>query len=1107
MDSATSLRSSNHDDTSEPLSFWSNRTAHTSSSAIPSSRGLGNDVHPLVPMEAILSAEASSMERLKSNSDNFQLDPFSSDDDGMDLGTFTGPRLPLFFADLVAARAAPRTSAAAGRFSETRARREMKRAPAAPPRTNPPHALLLYSTEYPGTESSLQNQPPVTVSTTRYLPLVPTPPRKGSNSTNYRIQTSHQQRIDTCDLVAPCCAQWLSGEMPVELFETITQHLSRDDIKSMRLVNKEFERGVSNSLFKTVVVPFNTELYHMIEQDKSAKRDFKGKRRADDPNNTFIDLERGSLQWKNAMEDKEDKVYRGHGLRVFEGFGNHIRRFGMSFEIREDALHDPPLKKVLDHLESYFGSYQWPSQEYTRFDKLAGLEKTADETSLMKLAFSHLQSVNQLALSMDSGLGWMTGPDKSMRSRILQRAPHIFGCSHAAVDAQQQERARLWESLETAYRNAGALDELKEGYLKRAKLQSALPDLQGLTGTPYSQPGLWSRVDSDVPTYVARSSCMEEQTEVLPTGVLYVQPQETELLSNGGLSPLQQGSKETSSTALAKPAFSPSALDKHQKEWLLEAEWAQRAFLMSYMLAVVDNSNIFNRVTVLNLARISSRLVPIFQRNDFWDALPHLTDVTLGVIPDWRTVERDEAGFVETRDIQPSKALDISYRFLQQQIGPRSSIKKLKFGWAAGGEHAEGMHARNQHLLPAPVNLLPRTVQPLQQDNTIIKLPHVEHLTLSNCWITPTTLVNLVNSLEKASLKTITFDSVSLTAHPRYLAANANQNAAAGAAAAAIVAQAGFQPIPHPPPAAVVQPVLPPAAAQQFGTLFWQGPPAGVPHGPWANTMLQQMQWMMTQNGIQHHQLGQMWSNHPAGMTLGQMAQALGQIANGGLQAGTQSVAGAPFGGMAGIAPPTGLDAQMPLAPLQMGNLVPPLNVGPVMGAGATANNQAVVNEQWYEGHRHGSWVDVLDAVSPGKTLGLFKPRGDFDPPLGPRDTKLVKMEFISCGYAQLHGAPFDQSRIEDPADTYFTTAYFIRRRAMLAPFMLSTSDRYLGRIVQHIPEREQHALMFAWDMRIGWQDEKMAEEPEYDGCQPGGTGRFSGIVTKDMAINLPCQD
>lgn len=1099
---ATTSRSSHQSRASETLTAWSNRMVRASGSILSPFCGSGseNNLQPLIPMDAILSPETEtpSMDRSRSDLEPYVVESFDLNEHMMDLNDITTSR---FLLSNLLARGSPRSRAAAGRH-----RLERNRAASATP-VKPPHALLMYTTERSDSEISLYNQPLVSASATRYLPLVPAPPRIGNDSTKYRIQPSHQQRMDQVSVAAPCRAQWLPGEMPVELFESITQHLSRDDIKSMRLVNKEFERGVSNSLFRTVVVPFNTELYDMIEQDNSAKRDFKGKRRADDPNNTFVDIERGSLQWKNAMEDKEDKVYRGHGLRVFEGFGNHIRRFGMSFEIKEDALHDPPFKKVLDHLQSYFGSYQWPSQEYTRFDKLAGLEKTADETSLMKLAFSHLKSVNSLALSMDSGLGWMTGPDKSMRSQILQRAPHVFGCSHAAVDTHQQERAHLWESLERAYRNADALDELKQGYLKRGELQSTIANLEGLAGTIYNQPGLWSGVDTGVITDVASSSCTEEQTEVSPTGVLYVQSQESETSPYDSSLPPDCASKEIEKRSLVKPTFNPAALDKHQKEWLLEAEWAQRAFLMSYMLAVVDNNNIFSRITVLNLARISSRLVPLFQRDDFWDALPYLADVTLGVIPDWRTVERDEAGFVETREINPSKAHDVSYTFIQQQLGPRSSIKKLKFGWTAGGEHAEGTFARNHHILPAPVNALPHSVQSLENDDTIISLPYVEHLVLSNCWITPTSLVNLVKSLEKASLQTITLDSVSLTAHPRNLLANANananlnqnqnQHALFAAAVGAMVAQAGLPAAPL--PAAAAQPVVPPAAAQNFGHLFWQGPPAGVPHGPWASTMLHQMHWMMTQNGIQYNQLGQMWSNHPAGMTLGQMAQALGQIAAGGLQAGMQAVggiqpfAGAPPGGIGGLAPPAGLGAQNPFLQLP----------APVMGAGPIANSQVIDNgnQQWYEGHRAGSWVDVLNALSPGKSLELFRTRDEFDPPVEPRDTHLVKIELVSCGYAQLQQAPFDQSMLEEPAGHHTFSPYFHRRRTILAPYMLSTIDRYLGHIVQHMSEREQYALMFAWDMRLGWQDEKMAEEPEYDGYLPGGTGRFSGTVTNDMTV------
>ena len=67
---------------------------------------------------------------------------------------------------------------------------------------------------------------------------------------------------------APSRATWPLNELPVELFDLITTHLARDDVKSMRLVNQEFEQKVSRSLFHTSVVPFNTEIYDMIDEDR-----------------------------------------------------------------------------------------------------------------------------------------------------------------------------------------------------------------------------------------------------------------------------------------------------------------------------------------------------------------------------------------------------------------------------------------------------------------------------------------------------------------------------------------------------------------------------------------------------------------------------------------------------------------------------------------------------------------------------------------------------------------------------------------------------------------------------------------------------------------------
>ncbi|KAH0401852.1 hypothetical protein KCU89_g3740, partial [Aureobasidium melanogenum] len=905
--------------------------------------------------------------------------------------------------------------------------------------------------------------------TLRFLPFIPVSQKRKNKSKNKRfmIQPSHKQRIDASQLTARR-AQWVPGEFPVELFELINQYLSRDDIKSMRLVSKEFERGVSGSLFDTVVVPFNTELYEMIEQ-KVAKRDLKGKRRADDPINNFVDLEPGSLHWKNALEDTDDKVYRGHGLKVFEGFGHHIRRFGMSFEIKEDALQNPPQKNRLDSHESYFGSYEWPSKEYTRYELLAGLERTADETSQMKLAFSHLSVVQQLALSMDSGLGWMNGPDKSLRSMILQQPSPLFGCSHGIVDAQQQERIRLWEAIESAHDRLGALEDLKEGCLERVNLDENFFYRPPFSATPYASPASWATTPAQPITTVVPGVADSDGHDAPETGVLYISPSDAQDQSIYSI----EAQRREFSRRLEK--FSPSSLGVHQKEWLLEAEWAQRAFLTTYMLGVVDNSSVFGKVSVLNF-RVSSHLVPLLSRHDFWTALPKLQEVTLAVVPGWRTVERDEAGIVETKDVDPSVAVEKTYNLLQDFIGVRPNVTKLNFSWAAGGEHAEGIFARNHHVLPAPVTTIARSTTLAMKDDDLINLPHIKDLTFSNCWFTPISIVAMVKKLRKESLKKIKFDSVSLTAMPRAAnvgvnpinQANPNQNMFAPQA---------------PGPGALM---LGGHFAAQFGAQVWQGPPAGVPVQQWAQTMLQNLNALTQQQGVALYQVPQIWTNHPMGMTMQQIHAMLTGIAASNNQGNLpmaqpgmlyqhpqqqQQAGAAP---VPQIFPPAVLPPPPPHPPA--GWLLPQQPA--VQAAPAPPPS----NRPWYEGHRTGSWVNVIDKISPGPRLEMYSARDEFEPAPERRKKGLVSAEFKSCGYVQLRSPTFgDQSNIEAPA-SYRMSRHFIRRQSLLSPYMLTTQDKLLGTIVQYMSEHETDALHHAWGMTMGWGDAKLAEEAEYDG-------------------------
>jgi hypothetical protein len=151
----------------------------------------------------------------------------------------------------------------------------------------------------------------------------------------------------------PC---WM---LPVELVEMIARYLDRDDIKSLRLVSRELNQNVSQALFRTAVVPFNTEIYGMLGREPGM--DVKGKKKAGTSN--FI--------WKNA---NGDDVYNGHGMDVFRGFGAHIIRYGMSFEVSEISLAKPPVKTLTERHESFWGAFEWPFVEYRRFEDVAGLE-------------------------------------------------------------------------------------------------------------------------------------------------------------------------------------------------------------------------------------------------------------------------------------------------------------------------------------------------------------------------------------------------------------------------------------------------------------------------------------------------------------------------------------------------------------------------------------------------------------------------------------------------------------------------------------------------------------------------------------------------------------
>ena len=829
---------------------------------------------------------------------------------------------------------------------------------------------------------------------------------------------------------------WPKIGLPVELFDLITEYLSRDDVKSMRLVSREFEQKVSRSLFHTSVVPFNTELYDMIDDDKKPNSFMsrppdpggKGKGRAMSPPATSLlsQLDAKSLQWQNAREDRDGKVYKGHGLRVFRGFGPYIKRFGMSFEVSEKQMSQPLSKKELDHVVSYHGSYDWPTQQYARFANLAGLENTADETSRMKAAFANLEIVQELALSLDSGLGWLGGPDKSVRARIFHRPSAVFGTAYDVPDRTSQQAAEFWTALQQSQWAFDRRASLREISLESVPLPGLLEDVTGLCSTAYSDPSNWAALPE------SKLSSPDQQPYLQSPGVVYTTNRIDE-----------PGQHKTGRTSLV-----PSILQKEQMEWLLEMRWAQQAFLESYMLAVIDNQPIFSRVTTLNLAKISSRFLTMLSRSYFWDALECLSDVTLLVKPDWRSVEKDDAGVVTAKSEYPSHAArSFHNEILRDRIALRSSIKKLTIGWVGGGEHAEGMYARNTNIMPAPITQIEHCTANSINFGLVFK--HIEHLTLVNCWISPPSLEGLVSSHAGHALKKLTLDSVSLTAHPK------------------------FPPHPQQPPGGqLFQQVGNIMHMNGFGQLnggampVMPAPPNLVGLNPQQMAMVQQQWQMHFQQMQQMFQANQVMPNALAGNNQAPLMPVFAQ-------------APAPGGN---IAPQ---QLHLPAANNQQNNHMPLLH--------------------WTAGHREGSWPEILDKISPGPIFTDYLPTpAAWEEPFPPHpETNLRTIELKSCGYVRLpRHLGFDQLSLDpDNIGHVPLTPWFLKRSQWLKGVMMEVRDRYLGQIVPAMPHREVNALQFAWGLTQGWPDAEKAEEATYDGCLPGGTGRVSGILERGMPL------
>ncbi|KAH3994698.1 hypothetical protein HBI38_026710 [Parastagonospora nodorum] len=910
-------------------------------------------------------------------------------------------------------------------------------------------------------------------------------------------------------------------DLPVELVEIIASYLDRDDIKSLRMVSRELNYFVSQVIFQTVVVPFNTEIYGMLAQGQ--KPDLKGKKRAR--------REKPGYSWRNA---NGDEVYNGHGLDVFKGFGQHILQYGMSFEVNEESLSQPPIKSLTESKTSFWGNYDWPYEEYRRFDAVAGLETAADETPRMTLAFSELTRVKELALSVDSGLGWLNGPDRSIRARILRRSPSVFGTSKDVPDRRAQAQQELWRYIQARHQLAG--DDIKLATLYRLDGARPLAEVDEARMLAEEQPAMpyldAQLIHEAIPHDAADVSLPAsfDEPEMLDRFVLEPSAFRTGVLFSSTSPP-------TDAAQVMSPVI-PACLTKAQKEWLLETEWAQRAFMSSYMLSIIDNPTTFTPVHTLNISRLSDRYLVMLNRPDFWSALPNLKSLTLMVIPGWRNVYKDEAGFVDAPRINPVNGLDTFLDLMSNHVATRPNIKDLKIGWVGGGERAEGLHARNKLLMPAPLMpmafanssfTLYEMIAETDADHlraALLRFPHVERLVLENCWITPATLLQFVKIHDAMNLKHLVLDSVSATAVLRPQG-NGNANQAAQPLAALLM-QALPAPLPgiggaanawnnntglqgaanqaqpqHPQPtnAQVLNWLVQSLTAQtQIIQNLQQAQGNGQQIAAFATLSAQVQAHLQRVNQLQHHQqLLNLAQNQQQAFNQHQVAgPAQGQQQGQNLTSSYQQVLSQQNQALSQTQiSVAGIGAQLQV--LQQ-HLLAPVPPPPLQPYQPPANPQSLLQAE----PREGSWTWLIDQISPGTNLTDFNSTHSRADPA--RTSSLQTIQFTSCGYAKLPHANFDQAAIDHGNRFAASTMnpLLMRRHNALCPAMMAAKWAHLGEIVQDNEASEFVVLEAAWDLRegAGWEDEE-AEAVEFDGCARGGTGRFSGCVRRADRVKV----
>jgi len=853
---------------------------------------------------------------------------------------------------------------------------------------------------------------------------------------------------------------WPEGRLPVELFDVIASSLPRRAIQNMRLVNHEFEDKLAGWYFRNVVAAFRPDIYGYLSEDFDH----------------VIDVSK-------AARRKDQSVIK-NGLRVFQQFGRRIKAFALSLELNEADLVDPPAKLSQEVVKTPWGLYRWPVENYTRYSNLENLEDTADETQRMTQAFGKLTKLNELGLSCDAGLGFLLPPAAhKTQSRVFESSRYdpepVSEHVHAARETDPGRSAR--------YTNLKRM-VLKAGFAE-SETQSAIKLLLECEGrTPGWVDGAVAAANEDAGAAGTLIAGSASNSQAQPPAGQY----------GGDLG----GGRKT---------LEPKNLTAPQMEMLLEMKWALDALTQSYVISVVDNEDIFSKVTVLCLARIPSSLLPTLAREDLWGTLKAIETFRLGVVPDWRSFTKSSDGVISEEKVSPLEAFPHVFELLKTHVAPLGRLKQLHFEWLCGGEAGDGLGQRNRYILPAPFTAAAGRMADTDaaaSNSGLLLLPQIQQLSLKNCWFTPHVFIRVVDQMVKSSLTELQLESVSLTGPPTTVPRDL------------ILARRGMD-FSHWPWPMCTGPVTPgqmfnhtPAAANANNANAVPPPAGGWLGQPLPLTLHTHLAAVQAAAQLNPQQAFAQLLAAPIPVLMTTAAQGVApaninalnlQVAAHSSIAGPHTTAGPAASAAAGVPPPDisagtfapfavmqpsvstvfGLDGLLPFPRfLAWAHVINELTPGPSI----LAQYEGVASAQQKE-----EFQDRLDKKL--DEIGLRR---------GGAKKRLRKLSFKSCGYVLVDHVNLDNWQMLPNRAVRANFVDDICEQLMqLDKVVMQSYDPLLARIVDYIPVAEKHILYNLFGLSIPGYDSRydsnQVDPGQYrDGFILHGVGRFHGVIERD---------